>query len=203
MCVGGVRDPGGRLFFYLSLTLRRERVHTPEVPRPSRPSRSGLLLFILDALFARASPASYQSRSGGNARHHRRPNDRSSGRCAQGARATAECHDTCEGARRTRVPRRAARSLDKDKYPADSLLHIRKCSLVSWDVVERPQDRSITEKGFARRCLIATANRCNVRDDCSASEVPTRGGLGSFSRATTSTSTVFISPKTGSSLIGV
>ena len=45
--------------------------------------------------------------------------DRSSGRCAQGARTTTECHDTCEGARRTRVPRRATHSLAEDKYPAD------------------------------------------------------------------------------------
>lgn len=30
-CVGGVGGSGGRLFFYLSLTLRRERAHTPEV----------------------------------------------------------------------------------------------------------------------------------------------------------------------------
>lgn len=36
VCVGGVRDPGGRLFFYLSLTLRRERAHTPEVTNRRR-----------------------------------------------------------------------------------------------------------------------------------------------------------------------
>lgn len=78
VCVGGERDPGGRLFFYLSLTLRRERAHTPEVPNRRRSSS-----FSSARLRVRSTPRQHRARiekSGTISRRNADPHNRTSTR---------------------------------------------------------------------------------------------------------------------------